>query len=139
LTYSPDILGDEESLVRFAPERKSHFRPSDGSVKPKAFQPETRVHHERKVTETSVSRVDGCVDKEIWQLGDEACRNRGKVAQGYSQIAISSVRKTGLGVMIDEPPLRHAVINDWPSDESEIEARMKLLAAEAKFVHRPQT
>lgn len=135
MTYGSEELDGKEGLARFASE-KGHYRISDNSVKPKAFEPQRRMLAEQQIVETSVSRIDGCSAAEIWQMGDTAFAARGKSAIARSNIFVNEVRATGLVVIVDEPPVRHAVISGWPNDDVEIETKMKELAAVATLTMR---
>lgn len=135
MTYRSERLDDKEKLARFASD-KSHYRIADNSVKPRAFDPQRRISAEFQIIETSVSRVDGCSESEIWEMGDAAFVARQKLAIARSNIFVNQVRATGLMVVADEPPVRHAVISGWPSDDVEIETKMKELAAIATLTMR---
>ena len=58
---------------------------------------------------------------------------RGKPVIARADISVRAVHAQGLRAASAEPPIRHAVIVDWPADESEIEAKMKELAAVSKL------
>jgi hypothetical protein len=136
LTYNDDRVDDKEELSRFAIE-KSHFRSSDRTVKPKAFDPQIREENGRRLVETSMFRTTGLTCEKIWEIGDsEVGRYRRKIVVARSAIFADMVRDVGLTVSPDEPPKRHAVIVGWPDEEDEREKLLKQLAAAATLYTR---
>ena len=136
MTYDRENIGDDEELSRFAVE-KNHFR-ADRSVRQKAFEPQTRQENGNRIVETSTFRTSDLSDSEKWLIGDrEVAEKRGKPILARSYIAVLSVKLVGLEVKPIEPPDRHAVIVNWPTDDAEIETKMKELAAAAMLAMRP--
>lgn len=128
-------LSPEDELSRFAVE-KGYYR-ADNTVKPKAFEPQRRVKDGVTYVETSVFNISGYVEAEIWALSDsEVATARRKPVIARADISVCDVQTHGLRAENAEPPIRHVVIVDWPIDESEIEAKMKELAASAKLIVR---
>lgn len=99
----PDETDDQEDLARFLTQ-SSHFNST--LVKPAAFLPSP------KHRETSVSRHGCKPQKDLWKLGADAAGDR--TLYGAAILKAVNVRIAGLNVFADEPPLRHAVIRDWP-------------------------
>jgi hypothetical protein len=104
------------------------YKPSDNCARYAAFMPNP------KNRETSVYRILGISDKEIWEIGDrEVGQNRGKPILGRADVGASFVIKKGLNVVPSEPPVRHANIVGWPEEKSEQRLIALELAAEAIF------
>lgn len=121
LSYTPDVIDDEEQISRFACE-KSYFRPSDLSAKEKAFAVD-------KDGEVSVFRIDDLTEAQLWALGDDAVRARSKPAIASLEFAAARVRELGLSLVIAEPPVRHAAIQDWPIEDQRLELQQRLADA----------
>lgn len=126
----PDQVADTEDLARFLPQ--SNLFNSE-MVKPSAFLPNPRDR------ETSVSRHGLEPADHLWAMGKAAAGTR--TLYGVAMFKASVVRKAKLGVYSDEPPDFHAVIRDWPWDDSDPEstkAKQKalaiLIASEANLV-----
>jgi len=103
---SPNIA-DHESLTRFLFSGE-HFAETKGLVKWKAFIPDERG-------ETSVFRLAGAKDREIWQIGN-SIRTIPTKARG--DFLSSFAHQVGLNVKpaIEEHP-RHAVMSNWPVEK----------------------
>ncbi len=103
-------------------------RPSDNRVRYAAFMPNP------KSGETSVFRISGISDREVWEIGDrEVGLRRDKPVLGRADIGASFVITKGLNVVPSEPPIRHANIVGWPEEKSEQRLVALELAAEAIF------
>lgn len=116
----PDEIDDCEELARFLTQ-SSHFNST--VVKPAAFLPSPRDR------ETSVSRHGREPEIDLWELGRIA--TEGRKLYGAGIFPAHAVRAAHLSVVADEPPLRHAVIRDWPwaEDNPELEkAKQKEIA-----------
>ncbi len=118
MSYDPEALKDVEQISRFACER-SYYRPSDMSAKEKAFALD-------RDGEVSVFRIDDLAHLELWRIADEACQARGKPAIASLELAAASVRELGLTLAIDEPPVRHAAIRQWPSEDQRLKLQQRL-------------
>lgn len=128
VTYSPDSIDADETLSRYAYESR-HYR-MDGTPKTKAFEPDRNE-------EVSVFRIDGLTGAEVWRLGDEAGETRGKAAKASITFLVARVYAAGLGLDSAEPPPRHAVIVDWPTDHLRLK-RQQELASVAVVAYRPE-
>ena len=101
---------------------------SDNRVKYAAFMPNP------KNGETSVFRISGISDREIWEIGHrEVELRRDKPVLGRADVGSSFVVTKGLNVVPSEPPVRHANIVGWPEEKSEQRLIALELAAEAIF------
>jgi hypothetical protein len=118
-----------EQLSRFVLHH-SHVKTSDGTVKHAAFLP--------KDGQTSVFRISGITDSDIWDIGnDEVALIRKLPLVGRADISVAAVLKTGLQVASQEPPPRHANIVNWPDEKSAQRLKAMELAAEAQYSPRP--
>ena len=93
----------------------------------------------------SVSRLHGLSEAEIWQLGDADVAAEGGrtiyARANFSPGMLADVRANGsaLSMVPAEPPVRHANVIGWPSNEHK-EIRKGLaqqLAAKTSIFHRP--
>ena len=104
------------------------YRLSDNCVRYAAFIPNP------KNGETSVYRISGISDREVWEIGDrEVGLKRDKPILGRADIGAFFVITKGLNVVPSEPPIRHANIIGWPEQKSEQRLVAIELAAEAIF------
>jgi hypothetical protein len=116
-----------EVLSRFIMQT-NWYRLSDNRVRYAAFMPNP------KNGETSVYRISGISDREVWEIGDrEVGLRRDKPILGRADIGASFVITKGLNVVPSEPPIRHANIIGWPEQKSEQRLVAIELAAEAIF------
>jgi len=120
-----------EVLSRFIMQT-NWYRLSDNCVKYAAFMPNP------KNGETSVFRISGISERDIWKIGDrEVGVLRNKPVLGRADIVPSFVFTKSLKVVPSEPPVRHANIVGWPEEKSEQTLIALQLAAEAIF-HKKQ-
>jgi hypothetical protein len=118
---------DTDILARHAVE-KNHFRPSNMTVKKKAFQP-------AKNGTVSTFVVTEMEDEQIMNLGNEhVAVPRNKPLYGWSVIKASIVRELGLCADRNDEPPGHANIVGWPEAEEDILELQLELASEASFV-----
>jgi hypothetical protein len=116
-----------EVLSRFIMQT-NWYNLSDNRVKYAALMPNP------KNGETSVFRISGISDREVWEIGDrEVGLKRDKPVLGRADIGVSFVITKGLKVVPSEPPVRHANIVGWPEEKSEQRLVALELAAEAIF------
>lgn len=114
-------------LARHAVE-KNHFRPSDNTVKKKAFQP-------AKNGTVSTFVVTGMEHAQIEHLGNKhVAIPRNKTLYGWSLIKASIVRELGLCADRNDEPPGHANILGWPEAEEDIMELQLKLASRAIFV-----
>lgn len=120
-----------EVLARFILQR-NWIRPSDNTVKHAAFMP--NPHN----GETSVFRIAGVIDQDVWQIGDrEVAASRGKPLLGRADIRALNVMAKDLQIVPDEPPPRHSNIVGWPDEKSKQLQIAVELAEEAQFHSKP--
>lgn len=120
----------EEIVTRFALDR-SYFRPSDSSARHNAFMPGNDGT-------VSVFRTSGLSNEEIWQLGErEVSLKRQRQLKGRLDALTSHLVGAGAQVCIDEPPVRHAVIQGFPDEPQLVLQRALDLAAAARFRSSP--
>lgn len=100
---------------------------ADNTVRHTVFLPNP------KNGETSVFRISGITDNEIWDIGErEVVPIRNKPILGRADIETSIVISKDLKVIPSEPPERHADITDWPEESKQKQIALEL-ADEAKF------
>ena len=123
-------ITQSEVLSRFIMQA-NWYRLSDNRVRYAAFMPNP------KNGETSVYRISGISDREVWEIGDrEVGLKRDKPILGRADIGASFIIMKGLNVVPSEPPVRHANIVGWPEEKSEQRLVALELAAEAIFYKR---
>jgi hypothetical protein len=130
MPYLPAIVDDAEELTNFVIE-SNKFRkealPTGGTkdvLHYKAFMCD-------KGGERSVFRMGGLAHNVIVEWGRVfVALQRDKSLLGWGQIPAGTVRQvTSLRVRSDEPPPRHAVIDQWPIDIEQSRALALVLAA----------
>jgi hypothetical protein len=129
----PDIIADEEDLVRFLTQ-SSHFNIfQEPPIKPSAFLPSP------KDLETSICRHGIDPAERLWQCGVAAAN--GRKLYGAALFKAKSAKIAALQVGPDEPPDRHAVIKGWPvmdydADLQKAKRKEKaiLLASQSSFI-----
>ena len=103
-----------------------HYTASTGRVKPGAFHPTASNH------KTSVFRVQGLTERQIWSLGDVyVALPSGNELRARAELSVEQIAGVGLRVESSEPPPRHANIVDWPGEKHEWMSRAQELAAVA--------
>lgn len=84
--------------------------------------------------ETSVFRVSGISDIEIWHIGEKyVVSSQNKPLFGRADITASIIMDNGLDVIPQEPPVKHANIIGWPEDKSKQMEMAMQLALKAQF------
>jgi hypothetical protein len=129
-----DQLGDvtpEEPVARCLTQSNHYNRPSD-RVTERAFLPAPDKT-------TSVFRVDGLSEAQIWQLADTHIVNipDGRPVYGTGTIRAQVVEDVGLRLDPDDDPPRHAAIVGWSEDKHDWKSRAQRLAASARLRLRP--
>jgi hypothetical protein len=126
----PDRVSDKENLARFILTDSWLYKDDRGGcpLRPNAFMPHPHL-------ELSVYRIDGWTEDELRSKGEEIASEReskhraAMLAQGRSypaakrtfrhlgrgEIVTGEVRKCGLDVVKNEPPIAHANIVGWPA------------------------
>lgn len=106
--------------------QSGHYTPSTDRVKWQAFRPTLDDH------KTSVFRVQGLTQCEIWHLGDEDIAGQlGHEILALAELSVEQIMDINLRVEPDEPPPRHANIIGWPAAKNEWMSRAQELAAVA--------
>ena len=101
-----------------------HFVASRGRVKPQAFHPARKDH------KTSVFRISGLSEKEIWRFGDVyVSAVMGRKILARAEVSVAQVDSVELRVESDEPPPRHANITGWASEKDRWMSQAQELAA----------
>ena len=120
----------DEHLARCLTQ-SNHFRRVEVRVTDRAFMPGPD-------RTTSVFRVDGLSDDQIWRTADKhVAAPSGRRVLGTGTILAEAVTEVGLRVDPDDHPPRHAAIVDWPEDKSDQKLRALKLAAAARLSIRP--
>lgn len=114
----------------------NHFSLEKRLVKSNAFIP--RANPENGRWETSVFRISGLSDEEIWEIGVSVVTISGKTLYGRAAIRAEDVEKAGLLVIPDDNPLRHANIIGWPDEKSERKLFAERLVGSAQLILRQQ-
>ena len=123
------IIDPNERLSRFVLSR-SNFRPSDQTVKAKAFVPPT------KNKRLSVYRTSTLSEDEIWSVGDEfVAQPGGRTLYGRADLLAQDVYALQQKVEPETSihPL-HADIIPWPEGRDDILFLATQLALQSKFV-----
>lgn len=106
-------------LARFLFQR-GHYSRDNNAVRPSAFLP--------KNGETSVFEILGLEDLDIWKLAEDVGEIRGKPPRGRGEFTRADVGAVGLRFVRDDHPVRHGNLLGWPSEGSELKARLKAIA-----------
>jgi hypothetical protein len=121
----PPDLAPSEITSRYL-RQQNHYTASMGRVKPRAFHPHPNDG------KTSIFRVQGLTDGEIWALGDKHINlPSGSALLARAELSVEQITAIGLHVESAEPPLRHANIRDWPVGKDERMSKAQELAASA--------
>lgn len=128
---TPDVpvrvaVAEDEILSRFVIDRK-HIDKSKKVVKPEAFLPRGDPPM------TSVFRIRGLVETEVWGIGVAVAVRRGRELKARADFEALILKGTPLGIDADDSPPRHANIVRWPAEKS---AQLQLaieIAAEAEL------
>jgi hypothetical protein len=95
-------------------------------VKWQAFRPVLGTH------KTSVFRVQGLTQVEIWRLGDEHIASlAGQEILALAELSVEQILAVQLRIEPEEPPPRHANIVNWPLEKHEWMSQAQELAAMA--------
>jgi hypothetical protein len=121
---APDPAPDEVTSRYLR--HSNQYAPSNGRVKPHALHPAPADH------KTSVFRVQGFIESEIWSLGDEHILNpSGSELRARAELLVAQILGVDLQVEPQEPPQRHANIGGWPAEKDEWMLKAQELAAVA--------
>ena len=134
LSVSPRRLAPDpapsEATSRYI-RQSGHYAASTGRVKPGALHPTPSDH------KTSVFRVQGLTERQIWSLGDVyVVLPSGNELRARAELSVKQIAGVGLRVESAEPPPRHANIVDWPGEKHQWMSRAQELAAVATLCLR---
>ena len=101
----PEHVDDKENIARFL---TSSNQFNSIIVKPSAFLPSPQHR------ETSVSRHGRNPPQNLWKIGKQVVAISDRTLYGAALLTAADIRSTGLDVLADEPPERHAAIRKWP-------------------------
>lgn len=105
-----------ELLARFAWD-EDHFD-DEGEPTWALFKPQRNKEREDKRRETSVSRIQGLNDPEIWDIGR---RIKGASLVGRADLPSDSVIDQGLLLDCDPQPSNHAAIVNWVEGDTKLD------------------
>ena len=106
--------------------RKNYCRANNGTVKPKAFKPNS-------MGKTSVFVVTGLPSSEICSLGNKHVCTK-KDVHGFAKIEATHVINENLSIDFDDSPKGHANLINWPDHKDAIQDIAHVLAAESECV-----
>ena len=127
----PKTVSNSEVLARYLLSSKSFSR-DNNRVKRQAFMPPANL-------KLSVYRIDKLSEYNIWNIGEKRVARKTKPPRnlhGRADIKALKVVETGLRIIPDNIPPRHANIIDWPDEKSEIIEIALELAANASLALR---
>ncbi len=127
-------VDDSELLARYVMQ-SGHFRQSDRTLKQDLFVPHPHQ-------EVSVTRHRDATSSELWAVGKDVAKKRGKTLYGRADIRAIDCKVNALTVI--EKPLaenpNHADIAGFPLEKADQKAiALKLAAAAGKIIFQPQT
>ena len=128
----PEIVRDDESIVRYIFDSK-HFHKPKNAVKPDAFLPHGNP------LETSVFRVDGLIDEDIWHIGSSIAQKRERSLKARANFEARAISGTPLRFDPNDDPPRHANIVGWPQEKSDQLQLALEIAEKATLQLAPQT
>lgn len=113
----PEIVGDNESVARFARFSNQYFKQDPKRAKGTLFDPV------RGATALSVSRISTLGNEAIRELGESVVAKAGNTLKGWCILSVASIRKTKvvmLDVVADESGNNyyHAHIEHFPLEKS---------------------
>jgi hypothetical protein len=121
-------VSSEERLSRFVLSR-SHFRPSDGTVKPDAFIPSPYV-------ELSLTRHLDATAAEVWAVGQGIATIIGKTLYARAELDAGVFVEVGLTVVpqVVEGNPNHVGAVGWPAEKSAQKLKAIILSNAATLV-----
>jgi hypothetical protein len=130
----------EERITRYLT-NQGWFNTKTNHVSPQAFKPSSPKPPIRPVRQTSVYRIQGCEDLEVWEIGDENVTKR-----HAQQLPVLGRADLHAQIILDEdlfivprphPHPRHADIENWPEDDVQRQIKALALARKAQLLVRP--
>ena len=110
------VVGKNENLSRYIFSTR-HFSRHLNRIKGEAYMPNRG--------EVSVFRTDRLTDSAIWEIGSDVATKSKRTLYARGDTKAHEVRKVGLDILAEEPPLRHANLVGWPEGDK---PRQKLIA-----------
>lgn len=122
-----------EPLSRFVLSKRL-LKQSRSRVSPQVFAPSPKTHT------TSIYRVLGCPEKEIWAIGDRYVTDlhpQHKPVLGRANLTAEKVSDIGLQIIpCPRPHPRHADITEWPQEEHLALMKTTALANSSELIPR---
>lgn len=84
----------------------------------------------------SVFRIDGLLTQSITPLAQYVARQSSRKVYGWAEFAALAVRLTGLRLVADETPPRHAHIEGWPASKDARQLLASDLAERSTLRHQ---
>lgn len=113
----PDEVGQDERITRFM-FQTNHIKRDAGTMRSGALLP-TR-HPQSHIWETSVARIQGLQNPDIWKLGAFVGASREKAPVGRGDFLAQNASSVRLRVVSDKEAFeRHAVLQGWPDDKED--------------------
>jgi hypothetical protein len=126
-----DIINPNEVVARYLL-NSSDYSVNNSRAKPRALEPSPNDQC------TSVFRVDGLGEHEIWDIGTRLVATpRARRIHARVDISVSSILNLNLSIRPDEPPVRHALIHGWSDEKHARMAKAQELAAQASLILYP--
>jgi len=125
------MLNRNEVVARYLLS-SSDYSVNNSRVKPRAFEPSP------KDQSTSVFRIDGLSENEIWDIGTRyAAEPSGRQLHARADLTVSNILNLNLAIHPKEPPVRHALISGWSDEKHARMAKAQELAAQASLKLKP--
>jgi hypothetical protein len=135
------IVNRSEEICRFLVEPRL-FKETSKQVSGQAFKPKT-PRDPGTLYRTSVYRIDGCPQEEIWSIAEERVtkqRSDGRKVLARADIKASSVFTLDLQLEpTPTPHVRHADIVGWPDQPEKRLEKANQLALRAQLVLPPSS
>jgi hypothetical protein len=109
---------------------KSDIKYAKKQVRPRVFMPPPDL-------KLSVFDIEALEVREIWHIGSEVAAVRSQTLHARADIQTSSASAQGLRVSVDEPPLRHRIIEGWPANQKEDQKLIAMQLAADAALHVP--
>jgi len=109
----------------------NHFAKASGRVKHAAFMPPDDL-------KLSVFIISGLHESMVWALGQtHVAGPQSKTLHARADVLAGAILDAGLKVDVDNVPIRHANVIDWPADKS-VQKLKAVMLAESAVLQLPQ-